>query len=51
MNWQAQAAESQKAVKVEQSRAIGSVLNNRAESTSGKQITQEVSVSLTHQAV
>lgn len=42
MRWQAEAAESQKAVKTEQSRGIGSILNSRAESTSGKVITKEV---------
>lgn len=46
MSWQAEAAESQKAVKVEQSRGIGSILNSRAESTSGKLITREVTIKL-----
>lgn len=39
---QALDAESQKAVKPEQSRGIGSILNSRAESTSGKLITKEM---------
>lgn len=43
MSWQAaQDAEAQKAAKTEQSRGIGSILNSRAESTSGKLITKEV---------
>ncbi|KAA0049021.1 ankyrin repeat and zinc finger domain-containing protein 1 [Cucumis melo var. makuwa] len=37
----AQDAEAQKAAKTEQSRGIGSILNSRAESTSGKLITKE----------
>ncbi|KAG7028651.1 Ankyrin repeat and zinc finger domain-containing protein 1 [Cucurbita argyrosperma subsp. argyrosperma] len=39
---EAEAAESQKAAKAEHGRGIGSILNTRAESTSGKLITKEM---------